>query len=176
MTPPATARVLVTLDERLAQAAAEQQGALWRLAEPGRGLDANVVRLAPGNGVAEHSDDVLDVLLVVLDGHGRLSTPAGSEPLTPHSVVWLPRTSRRALTAGERGLVYLTAHRRRPGLSVAGVLSGRNGTPSGAWANGGGESGGEPPCALNQVCAECGHLAQENDARFCARCGRPLPD
>ncbi|MFE3829783.1 hypothetical protein [Streptomyces sp. NPDC059092] len=169
MTPPATARVLVTLDEDLARAAADRQGALWKLAEPGRALDANVVRLPPGAGVAEHSDDVLDVLLVVLDGDGTLGTPAGTEPLAPHAVVWLPRTSRRSLTAGDRGLVYLTAHPRRPGLTVA------TAAPGAARVQAPPAEGGEPPCALNRVCAACGRLCGESDARFCARCGDALP-
>ncbi|MEW1721969.1 zinc ribbon domain-containing protein [Streptomyces sp. NPDC093109] len=161
MTPPATATVLTTLDAQLAGPAAERQGALWKLAEPGRGLDANVIRMVPGGGVAEHSDDVLDVLLIVLDGDGWLGTPAGRQPLGPHAVVWLPRTSRRSLRAGDNGLVYLTAHPRRPGLSVSGIRS---------------AGGGEPPCRLDRVCADCGRLSQENDARFCGRCGHPLPE
>ncbi|RDG39966.1 hypothetical protein [Streptomyces corynorhini] len=160
MTPPATATVLMNLDEQLARSAPGQQGALWRLAEAGRGLDANVVRLSPGGGVAEHSDDVLDVLLVVLDGDGYLGTSRGRQRLTPHTVVWLPRTSYRSLSAGDSGLVYLTAHPRRPGLSVSGVRP---------------AEGGEPPCARDRVCEECGRLAQESDARFCSRCGHRLP-
>ncbi|MEV7422782.1 MULTISPECIES: zinc ribbon domain-containing protein [unclassified Streptomyces] len=165
MTPPATATVLMTLDEQLARSAPEQQGALWRLAEPGRGLDANVVRLSPGGGVAEHSDDVLDVLLVVLDGDGYLGTPDGRQRLTPHTVVWLPRTSYRSLSAGDSGLVYLTAHPRRPGLSVSGAGSGVRST-----------EGGGPSRRRGRVCAECGRLAQESDARFCGRCGHRLPE
>lgn len=161
MTTPATARVLVTLGEEVSGPTADRQGALWKLSEPRRGLDANVVRLPPGTAVAEHSDDVLDVLLVVLDGDGHLGTPAGREPLTPHAVVWLPRTSRRSLVAGERGLVYLTAHPRRPGLSVTVAPP---------------VEGGEPPCALDRVCAGCGRLTEEHGARFCSRCGQPLPD
>lgn len=68
-------------------------GALWRLAEPGRQLDANVVRLPPGHGVDTHREPDLDVLLLVLAGHGTL-------------------------TAGPEGLTYLTVHRRRPGMRI----------------------------------------------------------
>ncbi|MEV7869395.1 hypothetical protein AB0P17_25640 [Streptomyces sp. NPDC088124] len=169
MTPPPTARVLVTLDEDLARAAADRQGALWKLAESGRALDANVVRLPPGAAVGEHTDHVLDVLLVVLDGDGVLATPTGTEPLAPRAVVWLPRTSRRSLTAGERGLVYLTAHPRRPGLTVASA------PPDAVPVRAPAAEGGEPPCALNHVCPACGRLCGERDARFCARCGEALP-
>ncbi|WP_170220479.1 hypothetical protein [Streptomyces avermitilis] len=33
---------------------------------------------------------------------------------------------------------------------------------------------GEPACLLHQVCAECGRMATESDARYCNRCGNPL--
>lgn len=68
-------------------------GALWRLAEPGRQLDANVVRIPPGQEVGTHREPDLDVLLLVLAGHGTL-------------------------TAGPEGLTYLTVHRRRPGMRI----------------------------------------------------------
>jgi quercetin dioxygenase-like cupin family protein len=158
MTPSATARTLTTLDGLLALGG-ERQGALWRLAEPGRGLDANVVRLGPGAVVGEHSDDVLDVLLVVLAGAGRLVTPEGRQELLPHTVAWLPRTSRRSLEAGAAGLVYLTSHRRRPGMTIAGAAA---------------DGGGEAACLLDRVCPGCDRLASERDARFCAGCGQAL--
>ncbi|MFF5565706.1 hypothetical protein ACFY7Z_08390 [Streptomyces sp. NPDC012623] len=151
----------MTLDEQLARSAPGQQGALWRLAERGRGMDANVVRLPPGGAVAEHSDDVLDVLLVVLDGDGYLGTPGGRQRLTPHSVVWLPRTSYRSLGAGDSGLVFLTAHPRRPGLSVSRARS---------------SEGGGPRRRRDRACADCGRLAPESDARFCGGCGHRLPE
>ncbi|WP_128374551.1 zinc ribbon domain-containing protein [Streptomyces cavernae] len=160
---PAIARVLADLDDRLAKAPADRQGALWRLAEPGRGLDANAVRLPPGTTVDWHREDVLDVLLVVLGGDGRLESDEGAHELTPHTAVWLPRTSRRALHAGPAGLYYLTVHARRPGMTIGSAA------PSESAA-------GEPACLLHRVCAECGRLAEQSDARFCSRCGTALPD
>ena len=158
MTASATARTVTTLTGLLALDE-ERQGALWRLAEPGRGLDANVVRLGPGAVVGEHRDDVLDVILVVLEGEGHLVTPEGRQTLVAHTVVWLPRTSRRSLEAGAQGLVYLTAHRRRPGMTIANAAA---------------DAGGEAACLLDRVCPECGRLASERDALFCVRCGQAL--
>jgi len=161
---PATARVLTDLNDHLVKASADRQGALWRLAEAGRGLDANAVRLPPSGSVDRHREDVLDVLLVVLDGAGRLDTDEGAYDLTPHSVVWLPRTSWRALHAGSAGLYYLTVHPRRPGMTI------KSAVPAAQLE----QPGGEPACLLHRVCAACGRLAQESDARFCARCGTEL--
>ncbi|MFC1430266.1 hypothetical protein ACEZDB_06270 [Streptacidiphilus sp. N1-3] len=173
-------QVLVGLDECLARAAAGRSGALWRLAEPGRQLDANVVRLPPGGGVDEHVEEDLDVLLVVVEGSGRLggaggTGDGGAELLAPRSVVWLPRGSRRSLNAGPEGLVYLTVHQRRPALSIKGLsLPDSTGTSTGT-GTGTGSAGGEGPCRLDRVCTACGRLSPELSARYCGQCGEPLP-
>ncbi|MBH5333420.1 hypothetical protein IHE55_00820 [Streptomyces pactum] len=138
----------------------DRTGAVWRLDRQHRQLDANLVRLPPGAGVGASVERDLDVLLYVAGGSGRLETDGGPQQLLPGSVVWLPRGSRRALSAGEEGLVYLTAHRRRPGLTIR---------------SGSGE-GGEAPCLLHRLCDACGRVPTESDARFCTRCGERLPE
>lgn len=162
-TVPAVPRILVDLGaEYAAGAAADRGGALWRLAEPGRQLDSNLVRLGPGAGVGEHAESDLDVLLVVQEGSGRLDGPEGSLELAPRAVVWLPRGSRRALAAGPAGLAYLTVHQRRPPLGISNLTAAVT-------------EGGEGPCLLDRVCPECGRLAAEASARYCSRCGEALP-
>ncbi len=94
-------------------------GAVWRLSEAGRQLDANLVRLEAGATVAAHAEPELDVLFLAVAGCGTLTAADGSTiALTPHALVWLPRGSRRALTAGPEGLAYLTVHRARPGMRI----------------------------------------------------------
>ncbi|MEU4178308.1 hypothetical protein [Streptomyces sp. NPDC026589] len=160
----AAPRMLAVLDELLASAAPGERGALWHLAEAGRELDANLVRLPAGAEVGEHQEDVLDVLLVVLEGQGSVRTEEGGPALElrPSAVLWLPRTSQRALVAGPDGLVYLTVHRRRPGLTIK--------PPAGAY------EGGEAPCMLDRVCPECGRLSQDPAPVFCSRCGERFPE
>ncbi|WP_030709693.1 hypothetical protein [Streptomyces griseus] len=159
----AAPRVLARIAGLLAAAAPEERGALWQLAEPGRELDANLVRLPPGADVGEHQEDVLDVLLVVLAGAGSVRARDGQVlDLAAGAVLWLPRTSRRALTAGPDGLTYLTVHRRRPGLAIK--------PPGGAY------EGGEGPCMLDRVCPECGRLSQDPAPVFCSRCGERFPE
>ncbi|MBV7245182.1 MULTISPECIES: hypothetical protein [Streptomyces] len=156
-------RILAVLDTLLASAAPGERGALWQLAEPGRELDANLVRLPPGAEVGEHQEDVLDVLLVVLAGAGSVRAGDGRVlDLAPSTALWLPRTSRRALAAGPDGLVYLTVHRRRPGLAIK--------PPGGAY------EGGEAPCMLDRVCPECGRLSPDPAPVFCSRCGERFPE
>lgn len=102
------------------------------------------------------------MLLVVLEGAGRVRVGGGDIVLSPSTVVWLPRTSRRALSAGPDGLTYLTVHRRRPGLAVK--------PPGGAY------EGGEGPCMLDRVCPECGRLSEDPAPVFCSRCGERFPE
>lgn len=93
-------------------------GALWRLAEPGRQLDANLVHIPPGKRVDTHIEPDLDVLLVVVAGGGTLGTALGSQPLAEGGLIWLPHGSARSITAGGSGISYLTVHRRRPGMQI----------------------------------------------------------
>jgi quercetin dioxygenase-like cupin family protein len=93
-------------------------GALWKLAESGRQLDANVVHLPRGQHVDTHAEPDLDVLLLVLAGDGTLGTGGETLRLTSGTILWLPRGSSRSLATGDSGLSYLTVHRRRPGMQI----------------------------------------------------------
>lgn len=154
-----SARVVADFGRELAAASLRAGGALWRLAESGRGLDANLLRLPPGRTIDEHTDLQLDVLLIVLEGGGQLRTETGAQELRPLCALWLPKGSRRSLAAGVDGMGYLSVHVRRPGLTIA--------SPSR-------DEGGEAACLLGQVCPECGRLATERAARFCWSCGTAL--
>jgi uncharacterized protein (DUF2249 family)/quercetin dioxygenase-like cupin family protein len=100
-------------------AADDAAGAVWKLELAQRQLDANVVRLRPHSRVELHTGPDLDVLMHVLAGSGELTTAIGVEPLAAGAVIWLPRRSQRAISAGTDGLSYLTVHPRRPALTVA---------------------------------------------------------
>ncbi|MFI2336749.1 DUF2249 domain-containing protein [Nocardia rhamnosiphila] len=91
-------------------------GAIWTLPVRRRDLDANIIRIAPHGRIEAHNGPDLDVLIHVLDGAGTLSTELGELELAAGALVWLPRRSRRAFTAGAHGLRYLTVHQRRQAL------------------------------------------------------------
>ncbi|WP_433340962.1 cupin domain-containing protein [Streptomyces sp. CA-253872] len=157
--PTPVPRLLADFAAVLREAPAEARGALWRLADEGRQLDANLVRLGPGEEVAAHREEALDVLLVVVAGTGVAS---GTE-LRPGSAVWLPRGAERELRAGARGLAYVTAHRRRAGLTIAGRRQDAAG------------EGGEAACLLPLVCPECGRVSADTRPVFCSQCGERWP-
>ncbi|MFE6686446.1 cupin domain-containing protein [Streptomyces sp. NPDC057743] len=104
--------------QELAAADPARTGALWRLAESGRQLDANLVRVPPDGCIDTHVEPDLDVLLYVVAGDGTVDTEQGRQPLAEGGLLWLPHGSRRSLTAGRNGLAYLTVHRRRPGMQI----------------------------------------------------------
>ncbi len=156
------------LDGLLTDAGPEARGALWQLAESGRELDANLVRLPPGAEVGEHQEDALDVLLVVVAGGGRAVAGGAGLELTPTTVLWLPRASRRALVAGPDGLAYVTVHRRRPGLAIKPRATPR---PQPQPQRPPEPEGGEAACLLDRVCPACGRLSADPEPVFCSRCG-----
>ncbi|MFE6887025.1 cupin domain-containing protein [Streptomyces sp. NPDC057694] len=153
----------VTLADVLAAAEAGATGALWRLEGAARQLDANVVRLRPGTRGAPHVEPDLDVLLFIAEGSGTLWRAGAEEPLAPGTLLFVPRGEERAVGAGDDGLVYLTAHRRRPGMTIR-----RAASPVAA-------EGGEAPCLLPRVCEDCGRVTDDGAARYCAHCGKRLP-
>jgi quercetin dioxygenase-like cupin family protein len=111
-------RLLADLDSYLAQADEGQRGALWRLAEPARQLDANLVRLPPNAEVDVHREPDVDVLVVAVAGHGTVHAESGAVELSAHCVAWMPRGSSRSITAGPDGFSYLTVHRARTGMRI----------------------------------------------------------
>lgn len=96
----------------------DERGAVWRLDEAERHLDANVIALPPGERIDEHVGPDEDVLLHVIAGAGTLRSGDVELALAPGAVVWLPRRARREITAAAEGLRYLSVHRRKPGLQV----------------------------------------------------------
>lgn len=93
-----------------------QWGVAWKLPMHRRDLDSNIIRLSPGASIGAHVGPDLDVLLLVLDGTGHLTTEIHTIDLHPGALIWLPQRSQRQLTAGPHGLSYLTVHQRRQSL------------------------------------------------------------
>jgi regulator of cell morphogenesis and NO signaling len=92
-------------------------GVVWSLPHGGD-LDANLVRLGPGATIGEHCNDEVDVLIYVQSGNGELNLDEEMKTLAAENLALIPRGSRRSVRAGQRGLTYLTIHRRRNGLTL----------------------------------------------------------
>ncbi|MER6198375.1 hypothetical protein ABT234_13535 [Streptomyces sp. NPDC001586] len=148
----------VTVAGLVAAVAQGQSGALWRLEGVDRQLDANLVRHLPGTGGAPHTEEEVDVMLVVLGGTGTLTLDGTESQLSPGFLGMLPRGTSRALLAGSEGLLVLTVHRRRRGMRIGRTTS----------------AAAPQPCAVHLVCGRCHRHAIEADARYCSACGTAL--
>jgi mannose-6-phosphate isomerase-like protein (cupin superfamily) len=92
------------------------KGPLWGMASTD--LNATLLAWPPRHAVAEHVNDELDVLLVTLAGHGHVVIDGTAHDLTAGSAILIPRGTRRAITAGDDGVRYLSIHRRRGPLQI----------------------------------------------------------
>jgi uncharacterized cupin superfamily protein len=91
-------------------------GPLWGMASAD--LNATLLVWPPGHRIAEHVNAELDVLLVVLGGHGTTLVDGVAHELAPGGAILIPRGSKRAIHAGDAGLRYLSVHRRRGPLRI----------------------------------------------------------
>jgi uncharacterized protein (DUF2249 family)/quercetin dioxygenase-like cupin family protein len=101
--------------------AADATGAIWKLRMRERDLDSNIIALAPGARIDAHTGPDVDVLVHVLAGSGELTSELDTLALRGGTLLWLPRRSRRQITAGPDGLRYLTVHQRRQALTLTTV-------------------------------------------------------
>jgi mannose-6-phosphate isomerase-like protein (cupin superfamily) len=91
-------------------------GPLWGMASTD--LNATLLAWPPAHEVAEHVNGELDVLVIVLDGHGTATVDGKAHDLATGRAILIPRGSRRRITANETGLRYLSVHRRRGPLQI----------------------------------------------------------
>ena len=82
-------------------------------------LNATLLDWAPGDGVAAHANNELDVLIVVLEGSACIDLSGVAHELRSCELLLMPRGSTRAITAGTDGVRYLSIHRRRGPLLPA---------------------------------------------------------
>ena len=93
------------------------RGAVWSLPHDGD-LDANLVRLPPGQQIDQHVNNEVDVFVVVMEGDGDLLVDDREVRLAPGVAVLIPRGCGRTSRAGAGPLRYFTVHRRRDPLAI----------------------------------------------------------
>lgn len=107
-----TAPAVVPLSTLAREATAS--GAIWSHA--GDDLNVNLVRLAAGEGVGEHVNDEVEVLLVGIAGAGSVAVDGQVRNLRAGEALIVPRGARRAIQGAGPHFAYLTCHRRRDRL------------------------------------------------------------
>ena len=98
----------------LAALAAGGQGPVWT--NRSEDLDVNLLVFGADDGVAEHVNDQVDVLLVAVAGRGVVTIQGQPRELAAGQAVVIPKGARRGTRAAGGRFAYLTCHRRRAGL------------------------------------------------------------
>ena len=110
--PETASPALVDLTRRAA--AATRSGPAWTGVSDD--LNVNLLVFQPGEGVAEHVNAEVDVLVIGIRGTGTLTVDGVEHPMRAGSALLIPKGTRRGTWAGEAAFAYLTCHRRRAGL------------------------------------------------------------
>jgi len=79
-------------------------------------LDLNLLVFRAGEGVAEHVNTTVDVLVVAVAGDGLVTLDGVEHQLATGQLVLITKGVRRRITATSDRFAYLTCHRRRLGL------------------------------------------------------------
>jgi mannose-6-phosphate isomerase-like protein (cupin superfamily) len=97
------------------------RGPVWTAASDD--LNVNLMHFRAGEGVADHVNTELDVLMIGVAGEGLITINGELHPFGPGQLVLVPKGAVRSARATGDHLAYLTCHRRRAGLvpTVPGV-------------------------------------------------------
>jgi quercetin dioxygenase-like cupin family protein len=94
--------------------AARRSGPAWTGASDD--LNVNLLVFSAGDGVAEHVNSEVDVLMIGIAGEGTLVLDGTERAFRTGDAVLVPKGSRRGTRAESAHFAYLTCHRRRGGL------------------------------------------------------------
>ncbi len=92
-------------------------GVVWTL-EASSELNANLVRFETGDGVGEHVNDEVDVIIVGISGSGFVNVDGREHPVSSGTMIFVPKGTRRSTRSASRDFSYLTVHRRRGPLQI----------------------------------------------------------
>lgn len=88
------------------------RGTVWAL-EESEDLNANLVRFPSGSGVGEHVNEEVDVVMVGVAGHGKVTVNEREHHLSTGGLVFVPKGARRSVRGESGEFAYLSIHRRR---------------------------------------------------------------
>jgi quercetin dioxygenase-like cupin family protein len=96
---------------------APETGAAWT--KQSGDLNVNLVVFRSGDGVAEHRNTEVDVLLIGVAGEGVVDVDGTPQTLRPGHALIVSKGARRGTRALSDRFAYLTCHRRRGGLQLS---------------------------------------------------------
>jgi len=106
----------VSLGE-VAASALGRVGVVWTL-EDSSELNANLVHFEEGDGIEEHVNDEVEVIVLGIAGSGVVRVEGEEHPVSNGTLTFVPRGVRRSTRSLSEDFAYLTVHRRRGPLQV----------------------------------------------------------
>ena len=94
--------------------AATAPGAAWT--HQSEDLNVNLLVFASGQGVAEHTNTEVDVLLIGISGAGAVIVDGTRHILRVRQALLIPKGANRSIQSESDPFAYLTCHCRRGGL------------------------------------------------------------
>jgi quercetin dioxygenase-like cupin family protein len=95
----------------------ERAGVIWAL-DTSSDLNANLVRLGIGQGIEEHVNDEVEVIVLGVSGSGIVAVDREEHALSAGILVFMPKGARRSTVSASEDFAYLTVHRRRGPLRI----------------------------------------------------------
>ena len=92
-------------------------GVIWTL-DASSDLNASLVRFNTGQGVGEHANDEVEVIILGVSGSGIVKVDREEHALSAGTLVFIPKGARRATVSTSEDFAYLTVHRRRRPLQI----------------------------------------------------------
>jgi quercetin dioxygenase-like cupin family protein len=96
----------------VAATAGVRTGAIWTL-DASSDLNVNLVRFGTGQGVGEHVNDEVEVIVLGVSGAGIVTVDREEHALSAGVLVFIPKGARRSTVSASEDFAYLTVHRRR---------------------------------------------------------------
>jgi quercetin dioxygenase-like cupin family protein len=100
-----------------AATAGERSGVIWTL-DTSSDLNANLVRFGTGQGVGEHVNNEVEVIVVGVSGSGIVTVDQKEHALSAGMLVFIPKGARRATASTSEDFAYLSVHHRRRPLQI----------------------------------------------------------
>lgn len=102
------------------------QGALWGVES--HDLDCTLVAWPKGGGVDKHTNDEIDVVMIVMEGRALVELPGKDQQLAQGQLLLIRKGTSRRIQALSDRLVYLNVHKRRKLMSLTGIETFRDRT------------------------------------------------
>ena len=100
-----------------AATAGDCAGVIWTL-DASSDLNANLVQFGTGQGVGEHVNNEVEVIVLGVSGSGIVAVDREEHALSAGILVFMPKGARRSTVSASEDFAYLTVHRRRGPLQI----------------------------------------------------------